>query len=138
MTDASYNPPPPDPVWVQQRAGQIRTLIAFAGGALGGTAGAAMMGLSVEQIGAFITTVMTLMSLGSAAWSSIKSWRQKSADRALMVASANASALVGLPVVVTVTPPGQANIVTRVSDAEVSAAPSAALNNIVPPPKVAP
>jgi hypothetical protein len=114
-------PPPPDPVKVEQWAGQIRTLVAVLSGA--GLLGAAWAGVSTEQIANYLTAILTAAGLAGAAWSAFKSWRQKSMQRSVAVASAVASANAGVPVIVTVTPPGQPNTAASVSSAEIAAAP---------------
>ncbi len=125
MTDFNL-PPPPDPVKVEQYAGLLRTLIAALSGA--GLLGAAWAGVSAQQIGNVLTAVLTLAGAVGAAFAAFQSWRQKAEARAREVASANASATLGQPVTVAVTPPGQPNIVSKVSATEVAAAPSAPLN----------
>jgi hypothetical protein len=131
MSDAEFNfPTPPDPVKVEQWAGQVRTLIALLAGA--GLVGGAWAGVSAQQIANVLTAVLTLGGLAAGAWASFSSWRQKAAAEkaaregavAAAVASATLSANAGqaIPVTVTVTPPGQENVATKVSPAEVAVA----------------
>lgn len=115
-------PPPPDPLVAAKWAGQIRTLIAVLAGA--GIIGSAWAGVSVEQISSLVTVAMTAISLGAWAWAAYKSWQDKNQARAVLVSSSAASAQKGEPVVITVTPPGQANIATKIPQAEINAAPS--------------
>jgi hypothetical protein len=119
-------PPPPDPVKVAQWAGQIRALIALLAGA--GLIGGVWAGVSAEQVTNALTALLTLAGVAGAAWASFTSWRAKQADRKALVASAVASAQHGAAVVVTVTPPGEPNIATRISPAEQVAAPSVPIN----------
>jgi hypothetical protein len=115
-------PQPPDPVKVAQWSGQIRTLIAVLAGV--GFGGAALKGISSEQITGWVTAAMTLWGIGAWAWVSWKSWQAKKADRKILVASTVASVKLNTPVAVTVTPEGQPNIATRISTTEQIAAPT--------------
>lgn len=135
MADPFTLPPPPDPTKVAQWAGLARTLVALAAGA--GFVGAAWAGVSAEQIANLLTAVLTLAGAAGALWSGIRSWRQKAEQRAINVASSAASAALGQPVTVAVTPAGMPNVVTRISGAEIAAAPSAPLN-VAPSPAPAP
>lgn len=112
----------PDPVALAQWAGLARTLIAALAGA--GLLGAAWAAVSVEQITNILTAVLTLAGVAGAAWSAYKSWQDKRLARVKEVAAAKASAELGSPVTVTVTPEGMPNIATRISAAEQAAAPS--------------
>ncbi len=68
-----------------------------------------------------IATALTALGmLGWSAWQKIEATREA---RGREVAAAVASAEQGVPVTVTVTPPGEANIATRISATEASAAP---------------
>lgn len=136
MSDQFNFPAPPDPTKIAQWAGQIRTLVAVLAGA--GVLGGIWAGVSAEQIANWLTAILTVAGLVGAAWSSIKSWEDKKTARATAVASAAASAELGRAVTVAVTPPGQANVVSEVSAAEVAAAPSAPLNVMPSPAPVAP
>jgi hypothetical protein len=120
-------PPPPDPVKVAQWAGQIRALLPFIGGALA-SAGIVIPSLTDAQISGYISAAMTAAGIASYAASAVWSWYQKVRDRKMLVASAVASAQHGAAVVVTVTPPGEPNIATRISPAEQVAAPSVPIN----------
>jgi len=131
MTDASFGVlSPPDPVKANQWAGQIRALIALLVGA--GIVGGAWTGVTVEQITNWVTLAMWAAAAAGAAFTSYKSWRAHAEERAVTVASSIASAQHGTPVVVTVTPEGQPNIVTTISPAEQAAAPS--VPNVIPQP----
>lgn len=123
MSDGHFNfPTAPDPVAVAQWAGLARTLIAALAGA--GILGGAWAAVSAEQIANLLTALLTvggaLVTTGVAFWSM---WQKRQARR-LEVASAVASAEIGTPVVVTVTPEGMPNVATRVSATEAAAAPS--------------
>jgi hypothetical protein len=126
MSDAFPLPPPPDPVKAEQWAGQIRLLIAILAGA--GFVGAGWAAVSVEQITNILTSFLTIASLVGTAWASYRSWQQKREQRAKEVASAAASAVLGEPVTVAVTPPGQPNLVSKVSSTEIAQAPFAPLD----------
>jgi len=121
MSD-SMIPQTPDPLVVAQYAGLARTLIAALAGA--GILGGAWAAVSAEQIANLLTAFLTvggaLMTAGVALWSM---WQKRQARRG-EVASAKASAEIGAPVIVTVTPEGMPNVATRVSAIEVAAAPS--------------
>lgn len=120
-------PAPPDPVTVAQWTGQIRTVVALLGGI--GLGGAWLQHITDAQISNDVTTVLTVLGLAAYAIAAFYSWKQKrdaaTAARTEKVASAVASANAGVPVVVTVTPPGVPNIATPVSNAEASIAPRA-------------
>jgi len=88
------------------------------------TMGVTLPSLTDTQISGYVYAVMYFGAIGLYAWSAIWSWRQKTAARAKEIAAAVASAEHGVPVVVTVTPPGEPNIATRVSATEAAAAPS--------------
>ncbi len=122
MSDFPPLPQPPDPVKVAQWAGQARALVTLFGGVLAGV-GIVLPAFTDTQLSGYITAGMTLVGLASYAAAAVHSWRQKTADRAITVASAVASAESGTPVVVSVTPVGQPNIATRVSATEVASAP---------------
>ncbi len=126
MTDSSFPPvlpPPPDPVKVAQIAGQIRAFLPLVGGIAAGV-GIAIPTFTDAQMTAWIYAAMILAGLGSYAWAAITSWQSKKADRAILVASTKASVQHGQAVVVTVTPPGMANVATAISQTEQRAAPS--------------
>jgi hypothetical protein len=118
MTDVSPIPAPPDPVRVAQYVSTgLSILKAAAGAGIVGTAWASSV--SPENMTAFVTFVMYGISIAGlvAGWLG-SLWQhhlQAVAARKTLVASAVASAQSGAPVVVTVTPPGQPNIVTPVS-----------------------
>jgi hypothetical protein len=124
-------PQPPDPVKVAQWAGQIRTLIALLAGA--GLIGGVWAGVSAEQIANWLTAILTIVGLAGAAWVSVTSWWAKTHDRQVLVASTVASVQAGTPVVVTVTPAGQPNTTTRVSEAERADAPTVPLGTTPQP-----
>jgi len=131
MTDINFvAPSPPDPVKATQWAGQIRALIALLAGA--GIVGGAWAGVTIEQITNWVTLAMWAAAGAGAVFTSYKSWKAHAAERAITVASAMASVQQGTPVVVTVTPPGEPNIVTAISPKEQADAPSAP--NVVPQP----
>ena len=120
-------PAPPDPVYVAQWTGQIRTIVALAGGI--GIGGAWLQHITDAQISNDVTAMITVLGLVSYAVAAFYSWKQKrdaaTAAHTEKVASAVASANAGMPVVVTVTPPGQPNIATAVSPLEAARAPKA-------------
>lgn len=120
MTDFNI-PPPPNPTKMAQWAGQLRLLIGILAGA--GLIGGAWAGVSAEQIANWLTAIMTVGSMAGMAWASYKSWQDKKAQRAALVASAMVSAAAGAPVAVTVTPEGLPNIATQISVREQLAAP---------------
>lgn len=121
MTDTFNLPAPPDPVKVAQWAGQLRALLAALAGA--GVIGAAWAGVSAEQIANWLTLALMAGSAAAGAYASIKSWQDKRAQRALLVASAVASANTGTPVAVTITPAGMPNVATQISVSEQVRAP---------------
>jgi uncharacterized membrane protein YebE (DUF533 family) len=135
MSDRTSLPAPPDPLLAAQWAGQIRTLIALLAGA--GVVGGAWVGVSTEQIANALTALMTIAGIVAYGWAAYKSYRDKIAQRAVVVASAQASAEITAktgvvtPVSVVVTPEGMPNVATKISPAEVAQAPSAPMN--VPP-----
>lgn len=126
MSDLPPLPQPPDPTTIAQWTGQLRTLIALAGGL--GLGGAWLGHITDQEISGDLTAIFTVGGLalwaGAAIWSWIAKLRAATAARTSAVASAVQSAQTGTPVVVTVTPPGQPNIATLISPAEVAAAPA--------------
>ncbi len=122
MTDTTL-PPPPDPVKVAQYAGQIRAFLSLIGGVLAGL-GIVLPTFTDAQINGYVSAAMIIMGLVSYGIAAFKSWQAKTADRQALVASAKASAQHGTAVVVTVTPPGQDNVATKISATEQATAPS--------------
>jgi len=127
VTDAFTVPAPPDPVEVAQLASLGRHALTLAGGAL------AAFGISLPtwlasitdpQLNIIISAAMFFGGAGVALVGVLKGRWDKWRARAITVASAVASVEKGTPVVVTVTPPGQDNIATKVSATEAAAAPN--------------
>ncbi len=127
MTDTSLTPP--DPTKAAQWAGQIRALLTLLAGA--GIVGGAWAGVSVEQITNWVTLAMWAAAGVGAAWASYKSWQDKIKQRQEKVATAMVSAAQGVPLVVSVTPPGVENTVAQVSATEQAAAPTLPLGAVV-------
>ncbi len=113
---------------VQQIVGGIvRTLIAAAGAALA-SGGIVLTGTQLDTFAG----ILTIMLMGG--WSVIQKWWAAQSARTGAVSAAVASAQQGTPVTVTVTPPGEDNIATRVSATEQASAPTVPLNAPPQPP----
>lgn len=90
------------------------------------------LAVSGDQITMATTAAAMLATLLWSAWQKVQAVKTA---RLETVAAAKASAALGQPVIVTVTPPGQPNVVTKISATEIAQTPSAPLDV---PPKPAP
>lgn len=126
MTDAFD--PTPDPLAVAQWASVGRHALTYGGGFLSafGVALPSWLGsLTDPQLNLIMSGVLFFGGLGMAAVGVVKGRIDKWRARRKLIASTVASAELRQPVVVTVTPPGQANTIALVPLAEIAAAPSA-------------
>ncbi len=98
-------------------AGVIRGAVAIASGV--GFTFALTVTDSQRQMAA--TAALALGMLGWSAWQKVAAVR---AARKAVVAAAVASVKIGIPVTVTVTPPGQPNIATIIDPMEIATAPT--------------
>ena len=97
--------------------GAVRHLLTLAGGYLA-AGGITLTGTQYDNLaGGIVAIVMVGWSL----------WQKRSAStaaRQVAVASAVATLEKGVPVTVAVTPPGEANVATKISATEIAAAPA--------------
>lgn len=108
--------------------GQVRgVLILLAGMGLGGTWLKYLVGLDDASFNALATTIVTvgggLLYLGPAIWGWLEAKWLARQSRSLQVAAATTSVALGVPVTVTVTPPGEDNKATMISIAEQTKSP---------------
>jgi hypothetical protein len=117
----------PDPLAVAQWASVGRHALTYGGGFLSafGLAMPSWLGsLSDPQINLIVSGVLFFGGLAMAGIGVVRGRIDKWRAQRKLVASVDQSAMRGEPVVVTVTPPGEDNTITRVSPAEIIAAPS--------------
>lgn len=131
--DSPYLPMTPDPLVAAQWASILRSLLKVGGGlviAFGLSMPPWLSAITDSQITVFVSAAMMLTGLGMAVWGMVKSWWDTRKARAREVAAAVASAEIGVPVTVTVTPAGQPNEAVRISTTEQRAAPSVPMGTI--------